>query len=156
MKNYSDHVMKVAAEQGINISELVNQVRINNGIRMMPKWMDEDTVKTPISPIVMCWQGMFILENMSTEKEKEMCVQQYDAAVLLLRAALLGSKDAVHFIAEEIDARGLAFLAKDISPKILTQWAKDGSSEHTAEINTMLIKTYGGLSSNQHKYHIKK
>jgi len=155
MKNYSDHVMKVAAEQGINISELVDQVKINNWIQMMPKWMGEDAVKTPISPIMMCWQGMFILENISTEKEKEMRVQQYDAAVLLLRAALLGSKDAVHFIVEEIDARGLAFLTKGISPEILTQWAKDGSSEHTAEINSMLIKTYGGLSSNQHKYRIK-
>jgi len=35
MKNYSDHVMKVAAEQGINISELVDQVKINTGFRRM-------------------------------------------------------------------------------------------------------------------------
>lgn len=139
---------------------------MNNAVQMMPTWVADEVLKTPISPLTMCWQGMFILENIITMKdahtitdskertktEKMIRATRWYALVLLLQSALLGSTDALHFIVEEIDPRGLAFLAEGVSSEMLEQWTNDKSSEYSAEINKMIVRAHIGFMSTQYRH----
>lgn len=175
MQDHLDRILKAAQKednihvgdmvrqmQGVDVGEMFDYFNINNVIRVMPKWVEEEEEegeqKKILSPRMMCWQAVFILTNGMTRKDarsltrngdrvsamKRIYVAHVYAFALLLKAAILENREALDFIAEEIEEQGLSFFIQDIPTEILMAWLwiPERSTTFHPQIHVLLDKVY--------------